>query len=337
MKIFNKAAVFADLHLGKKHNSVQFNEDSEQFILWFIEEAKKWNADSVIFCGDWHDNRRNINISTLNYSLRCMEHIDKNFDQWYFIPGNHDLYYKDKRDLSSIEIARNLKNCTIIRDPVTIGDVSFVPWLVEDEWKSIKSIKSKYIFGHFELPYFLMNQMFEMPDNGGLNKDSFKNVEYVFTGHFHKRQNKNNVYYIGSPFPQTFSDVWDDERGMMFLEWDKEPEFKKWPFAPKFRTINLSSLLEKPNEYIDDKTYAKVNIDLNLKYDEIQFIKELYMEYFDPREFIMIPASKNQNYNEDYDTEISFKNIEQIVIEGLNSVESFTIDNKKLIEIYNSL
>ena len=333
-KLFNKAVVFSDLHLGKKNNCTQFNSDCENFILWFIDEAKKWNADTVIFCGDWHDNRRFLNISTLNISLKCMEYIDNEFDKWFFIPGNHDIYYKEKREISSIEIARNLKKCHIIRNPETFENVTFMPWLVEDEWKQVKNINSKYIFGHFELPYFLMNQMIEMPYNGTLQLDDFKNVEKVFTGHFHKRQNKKNIHYIGSPFPHNYADVWDDERGMMFLEWDKKPFFKKWPYSPKYRTLYLSSLLENPIKYIDDKTYSRVYLDLNLQYEEIQFIKEYYKNL--SREFSFIHSSnKKQN---DYENQNScFQSIDEIVFESLKFVESNTIDNNKLLEIYNSL
>ena len=38
-----------------------------------------------------------------------------------------------------------------------------VSWLVGDEWKKIPKIKSKYMFGHFELPTFKLNAMVEMP------------------------------------------------------------------------------------------------------------------------------------------------------------------------------
>ncbi len=34
-------------------------------------------------------------------------------------------------------------------------------------------MKQKYVFGHFELPYFKMNAMVEMPDVGGIQTDHF--------------------------------------------------------------------------------------------------------------------------------------------------------------------
>ena len=67
-QLFEKAAVFTDIHFGKKNNSREHNIDCEDFVEWFIDEAKEWGADTAIFCGDWHDSRRFINVSTMNYS-----------------------------------------------------------------------------------------------------------------------------------------------------------------------------------------------------------------------------------------------------------------------------
>jgi DNA repair exonuclease SbcCD nuclease subunit len=74
------------------------------------------------------------------------------------------------------------------------------------------------MFGHFELPFFKMNAMVEMPDVGGIKAEHFVNQEYVFTGHFHKRQVRNNIHYMGNAFPHNYADAGDDERGMMMLE-----------------------------------------------------------------------------------------------------------------------
>lgn len=335
-QLFDKAAIFTDLHLGKKNNSRQFNVDCQDFINWFINEAKEWGAETCIFAGDWHDSRRFINISTLNYSMSCLEAIDNAFEQVIFIPGNHDLYYRDKREISSIEIARNLKNTHIVRDPEVIGNVAFFPWLVGDEWKEIKKYKGKYVFGHFELPHFLMNAMVEMPDHGTITEDDFEHADYVFSGHFHKRQNRKNIYYIGSPFPQNFADAWDDERGMMFLEWDGEPQFKKWPDAPAYRTVRVSELLEQPTNYIGPKTYARLYVDLDLNYEEAQFVKETFYQQFNARDVTLIPIVESDDDNE-WNEDVQFQSVDQIVVEGLQSVESASIDPQKLIQIYNGL
>jgi hypothetical protein len=39
-----------------------------------------------------------------------------------------------------------------------------------------------------------MNAMVEMPDVGGIKAEHFVNQQYVFTGHFHKRQIEATIF-----------------------------------------------------------------------------------------------------------------------------------------------
>ena len=162
MNLFKKAAVFTDLHFGAKSNSLQHNQDCENFISWFIETAKKENCETCFFLGDYNHHRASINIHTLQFGLRSLERLSKAFDRVYFIPGNHDLYYRDKRDIHSVEWAKHLPNVEIINHFFTEGDVAIAPWLVQDDYKKLQKMEAKYLFGHLELPRFYMNAMVEM-------------------------------------------------------------------------------------------------------------------------------------------------------------------------------
>ena len=139
--------------------------------------------------------------------------------------------------------------------------------------------KCRYMFGHFELPYFKMNAMVEMPDHGQLNAEHLQGPEYVFTGHFHKRQNKGNVHYLGSPFPHNYADAWDDERGMMILEWGGKPEYVDFA-GPRYRTVPLSRLIDEPDVILNDKTYCRATLDIAISYEEASFIKETFSQQY---------------------------------------------------------
>jgi DNA repair exonuclease SbcCD nuclease subunit len=155
--LFKRAAICTDIHFGLKSNSTQHNEDCLDFIHWFTTTAKEQGCETCFFLGDWHNNRASLNIVTLNYSLRALEHLSANFTTVYFIPGNHDLYYRDRRDVQSVEWARHLPNVVICNDWQQIGDVVIAPWLIGQDYKRIPKLKGKYMFGHFELPHFYMN------------------------------------------------------------------------------------------------------------------------------------------------------------------------------------
>ena len=334
-QLFKKAACFTDIHYGLKQNSRLHLDDCHRYIDWFITEAKARDCETCIFLGDWSHHRASVNIATMNASIKDFKKLNDAFEKVYFITGNHDLYYRDKRELNSIEYARDLSNFVMVDEWLVQDDVAIIPWLVGDEHKKIKKIKAKYMFGHFELPYFKMNAMVEMPDHGGIKSDMLSGPDYVFSGHFHKRQYKDNIHYIGNAFPHNYADAGDIERGAMFLEWDKEPEYVNWADCPKYMVITLSDMLDKHHELLDKYTHARVKLDIPISYEEANFIREKMAEQYDVRELQLMPIKEEQEEYEGGD--ISFESVDQIVVAQLDQLESDTVDKNKLIEIYNGL
>lgn len=336
--MFNKAAVFTDIHFGLKGNSRVHNEDCENFVDWFIQTAKENNCDTAIFCGDWHHNRNSLNLTTMDATIRSLEKLGKAFDKFYMFVGNHDLYYKDKREVSSTIFGKHIPGVTFVDEIVETEDVALVPWLVGDEWKKIPKIKAKYMFGHFELPSFYMNAMVQMPDHGELKSEHFKNQEYVFSGHFHKRQKQGKIHYIGNAFPHNYADAWDDERGMMILdrENDVEPEYINWLECPKYRTVKLSQLIDQKDTLIKPNMYLRVTLDIDISFEEATYIKETFIETYNCREITLIPQKHIEEINTDLDIE-QFESVDQIVSNEIQAIDSEQFNKKLLLDIYNEL
>jgi DNA repair exonuclease SbcCD nuclease subunit len=336
--LFKKAAVFTDIHFGLKGNSKVHNQDCEDFVDWFIETAKANGCETGIFCGDWHHNRNSLNLTTMNATIRSMEKLGAAFEQFIFFDGNHDLYYKDKRTVNSTAFAKHIPGITFIDELTTVDDVTIVPWLIGDEWKKLKTLKSKYIFGHFELPTFFMNAMVQMPDHGELRAEDFANQKYVFSGHFHKRQQQGAVHYIGNAFPHNYADAWDDDRGMMILdrENDKAPEYINWPNCPKYRTVKLSKLIDEASTLIKPNMYLRVNLDLPISYEEASFIKETFINQYNCREISLIPQKSLEEISTQLDI-AQFESVDQIVAGEIAAIDSDSFNKKTLLDIYNEL
>ena len=337
MALFKKVACFTDIHFGLKGNSSTHLQDCEEFVEWFIEQARKENCDTGIFLGDWSHNRNSLNLVTLDSSIRCLEKLGAAFEQFFWFPGNHDLFFKDKRDIHSSVFGRHIPGITVVEGVTTIDDVTLVPWLVGDEWKTIGQVKSRYMFGHFELPQFMMNAMVQMPDHGELKADHFTHQEYIFSGHFHKRQNKGRVWYIGNAFPHNFADTWDDNRGMMIMEWGGKPEFINWENCPKYRTIKLSELIDREAEVIKNKMHLKVNLDIDISFEEANFIKEDFTSRFDIREISLIQDKVNLDGTVEDAPDQKFESVDQIVSEQLVNIESEQFDKNMLLDIYRNI
>lgn len=334
--LFNRAIAFTDIHFGLRHNSKDHNQDCLDFVSWMIAEAKKRDVDTCLFLGDWHHHRSNINILTLDYTMQALRMLNEAFENTYVLVGNHDLFYREKRDIHSMVVGSEFKNIHLVDELLVKGGVALMPWLVEDEWKEVEKIKTKYVFGHLELPGFKMNAQVEMPDHGELNSTHFQNQEFVFSGHFHKRQTKGKINYIGNPFGHNYSDVWDFERGAMYLEWGKEPEYLDYTEGPRFISISLSSLLENPDIYLKPKTYLQVTLDIDVTYEEATFMRETFLSQYSVREFKLI-KNHDDDLMTEYEGDITFKTVDQIVVEQLGNIDSDSFDTKKLIEIYNQL
>lgn len=334
--LFKNVAVFTDIHFGLKHNSRLHNDDCIRFLEWFIQEAKQRDCETCIFMGDWNHHRASINVSTLNYTMRAFSLLNEAFEDVYFIVGNHDLYYKEKREINSIPMAELYPNIHLIDEITELDDVAIVPWLVGDEWTKVSKIKSKYMFGHFELPRFKMNAHVEMPDHGQLQAEDFKHQDYIFSGHFHKRQNKGIIHYIGNPFGHNYADVWDFDRGAMFLTWGDKPEYVNWTEGPRYISMDLSDLLEDPDQYLNAQTYAKIELDVNISYEEANFLRETFVDNYEIRELKLIPK------HEETDPslligDIKFETVDQIVTESIQTMDSTTFKVDVLTQIYNDL
>lgn len=336
--LFKKAAVMTDIHIGLKGNSIVHNEDCLNFVKWFIETAKKENCDTIIICGDWHNHRSSINIHSLHYSMQCLELLNNEFNQTFMLTGNHDMFYRDRRDVHSIGWAGYLKNIHIVNDIYTDGNVTLCPWLVGEEAKKVKKIKSKYTFGHFELPNFYMNAQVLMPEHeGSVTANDFGNTELVFSGHFHKRQSARNIWYIGNAFPHNYSDVGDDARGMMMLEWGQDPVFKTWPRQPIYRSYKLSEILEKPEAYLLIDSHVRVSLDINISYEEANFLRETFIPEYKLREMSLIPMKSELTEVTQNGDGLTFESVDKIMFEGISSLESKTFDKKMLLDIYKML
>ena len=336
MSLFKKAACFTDIHFGLKSGSRTHNQDCEDFVSWFCDTAKAQGCETAIFLGDWHHNRSTTDVSTMNYTVSNLEKLSQNFEKVYFILGNHDLFYKDKREINSVEFMRLFPNIVPIRELFTEGDVTIMPWLIGDEWTTVKQLKSRYIFGHLELPHFYMNAMVQMPDHGQLQTGHFQHQELVFTGHFHKRQQKGNVVYIGNAFPHNYADAGDDDRGMMILEWGGKPEYHSWPDQPIYRTYKLSQIIDRPDELLREKMHCRVTIDLPITFEEANFIKEQFMPQYKLRELMLIPE-KVEVESAVNPIDITFESVDTIVMNQINNIDSDTYDKKLLLDIYNEL
>jgi hypothetical protein len=145
-----------------------------------------------------------------------------------------------------------------------------------------------------------------------------------------------NVTYMGNAFPHNYADAWDEDRGMMILEWGGEPKYINWPDMPRYITIKISELLEDPEKYLKTKMYVRVTLDVKISYEEANFIRETFIDKYGLRELQLIPEQVDNAQQPLVEVQ-KFDSVDQIVISQLQGVDSETYDKNILTAIYNDL
>ena len=336
-----RVGIFSDLHLGVHTNSLQWHEIALKWAKWQRDEFKARKIQDIIFCGDWHHNRSEISVNTLQISADILD-IFSDFNLIIII-GNHDVYYKHRLDVNSLSIFKGRSNITIIDDVTTIEafdrTLTLCPWNTDIN----KIPKSDIVFGHFEIETFKMSS-FKTCEEGVKITDILKKAPLVISGHFHLRSEKTykegTILYTGNPFQMDFGDA-DNSKGYYILDLDTTTyDFFENNISPKYIKINLSDIVrEKKITHVVEDIFkgniVKVKVDRNVSQEDMMFLTGVFNQ--------LQPLSLNVEYDVGYnriapgniEADLSGIDIEQAIIEFINLLE--ITDKKEIITQTTSL
>ena len=334
----NKVAIFSDLHLGVHSNSSEWHKYAIEWANWFREECRDKGIKDLIFCGDWHHNRSEISVNTLQVSADILDMFEE--FNLIAITGNHDIYYKRRTDVNSLSIFKNRKNVTILEQYQTLEafdkKLSFCPW--NTPTKVIE--ESDVIFGHFEIETFKMNA-FKICEEGVRVKDLLKKSSLIISGHFHTRHEKQfgagTILYVGNPFQMDFGDA-GNRKGYHILDLDTlEYEFFENNVSPCYEKITLSELVEEGDitPIVKNKisnNIVKLKVDKNISQDDMDILTAVFNKL--QPEQLSIDYDINFNRildNRDNIEDLSGVDVEQAIEEFIGTMD---LDDAKAIIEY---
>jgi len=234
-----KIAIVTDTHFGARNDSQLFLDHFVDFFQdVFFPSLKKYDIDTVIHAGDLLDRRKYVNFNTLKtVRNKVLEPLRDMGVQIHCILGNHDTYYKNTNDVNSVRelFADKYDNFHLYEKPVTkeFGgmEIALLPWInsenLQESLDFVKETPAQWLIGHLELDGYevLRGHKFD----GGMDPKTFSRFEQVLSGHFHCRQERGNVMYLGTPYQITFSDS-GERKGFWILDTEtREMEFIKNP------------------------------------------------------------------------------------------------------------
>ena len=283
-----KVAIITDQHFGARKSSRVFHDFFNKFYKnVFFPTLKKRGIDTVLDLGDTYDNRRTLDLWAANWSKT--EYFDKLREMGitvHALVGNHTAYFKDTNDVNTLTgIVGEYDNISIYdrATEVVIGGlpILFLPWInqqnKEESYTAIENSKSKVAMGHLELNGFEAHRGYLM-DHGD-STAPYRKFEKVFSGHYHRKSHRNNIWYLGNPY-QIYWNDYRDPRGFHIFDTETlELEFIKNPYEIYqkiyYHEEQIKPSMFKYHEYAN--TFIKIIVEKKTNTDKFErFISQLY-------------------------------------------------------------
>ncbi len=217
-----KYGLMTDIHFGMKKNSKIILDWQMKAFYKSLRIFKDNNVDSIIILGDVFDNRIN-NSTHVMHTFRndFLAPLRRDFKDVYFIIGNHDMYYRNKRECNIISelLLDRYDNVHVIEDITRIDNLVFIPWICKES--DIRDVirerkNGGIVLGHLEVNGFRMTSGGK-PCDHGLNASVFKGFDMVLSGHFHLREKIGNIQYLGTMLGLNWAE-YHGEHGVHILD-----------------------------------------------------------------------------------------------------------------------
>ena len=277
-----KIAIITDTHFGARNDSVVFNDYFYKF--WeetFFPYLKKHNIKNVFHLGDVMDRRKFVSYRIAkDFRERFLQPFADMKIQLYMLVGNHDIFYRNTNQINSLTelIDGKFKNVHIYQECSEIymnhTPILMIPWINNENYaetvEKIKSTKAQIAMGHLEINGFEMHS--GSYAQSGYDKSMFDKFELVFSGHFHKKSDDGQIFYLGNTYEITWADHKCPRGFHVFDVETRELE----------RIQNPHTIFYKL--YYDDRNYDYSNFDFNIvheKYTKVIVVNKTDLYQFD--------------------------------------------------------
>ena len=274
-----KIAIITDQHFGARKNSKLFHD----YFLKFYEDIFfptliKEGITTIVDMGDTFDSRKGVDFVSLEWAKNhYYDRLAELGITVHTIIGNHTAYYKNTNDLTGVGLfLREYDNVKIYPEVEEVRldktKFLFVPWInpenQEKTFQLIEESDSPCVMGHLELNGFMATRGHFMEN--GMDSSIFDKFDRVYSGHYHMRSNKENIFYLGNPYEMYWNDVNDRERGFHLFDTDT---LVHTPVNNPYQLFH--------NLYYEDTPHQMLDI---TRYDQ-KILKVIVRKKSDPKQF----------------------------------------------------
>jgi|TARA_B100000073_G_scaffold339858_1_gene338849 DNA repair exonuclease SbcCD nuclease subunit len=275
-----KIALITDTHFGARNDNPAYaNYFFKFYNNVFFPYLKEHNIKTCIHLGDIVDRRKFINFKTSHdFRHKFMRRLWEEKIDTHIIVGNHDTYYKNTNEVNAVDelltTYDGINEPFIYSDPkvVEIGGMRmlFLPWVNSSNEEKTRTMleqeSADIVLGHLEIKGFEMHN--NMKSVTGLDKKLFRRFEKVLSGHFHKKSDDGQIYYLGCPYEFMWND-YNCQKGFHILDTetrelerivnpytihekiyynDEENDYKDFDYS-KYEDKFIKLIVEKKKDY----------------------------------------------------------------------------------------
>ena len=211
-----KIALLTDTHFGARNDNLNFNDYFYDFYEGlFFPYLQQNNIKHCIHLGDLMDRRKYVSYRILkDFRERFIQPFNHLKINLHILVGNHDIYFRNTNDINSLNelLGQKHNNIFIYSEAQEVNFDGFpilmMPWInPQNEIYSfgmMDETKADTMMSHLEVVGFEMHG--GHTSESGFDKSQFKKFDTVFSGHYHKKSDDGQIYYLGTPYQMTWSD-----------------------------------------------------------------------------------------------------------------------------------
>jgi len=211
-----KIALLTDTHFGARNDNLNFNDYFYEFYEGvFFPYLQQNNIKHCIHLGDLMDRRKYVSYRILkDFRERFIQPFSHLEIDLHILVGNHDIYFRNTNDINSLNelLGAKYKNIHIYSEAQEVDFGGFpilmMPWInPQNEIYSfgmMDETKADTMMSHLEVVGFEMHGGHF--SESGFDKEQFKRFDTIFSGHYHKKSDDGQIYYLGTPYQMTWSD-----------------------------------------------------------------------------------------------------------------------------------
>ena len=211
-----KIALLTDTHFGARNDNLNFNEYFYDFYEGlFFPYLQQNNIKHCIHLGDLMDRRKYVSYRILkDFRERFIQPFNYLKINLHILVGNHDIYFRNTNDINSLNelLGQRHDNIFIYSEAQEVDFDGFpilmMPWINQQNeiysFGMMDETKADTMMSHLEVVGFEMHGGHF--SESGFDKSQFKRFDTIFSGHYHKKSDDGQIYYLGTPYQMTWSD-----------------------------------------------------------------------------------------------------------------------------------